>query len=276
MTKAGGYLAALRQMTEWDDFLRRESGLPGPRGNLELAAVVARAGTETLFRRFAAMDAGNAPTNTPGEFLAFCGVLGLGRLVAEGRSEYLTNLRTAASDPRWRLREAAAMALQTLGDANMGALLAVAEDWSRGNWLEQRAAAAGLCEPRLLREPAEVMHVLAILDRITGNLAASPGARSDGFRTLRQGLAYCWSVAVAALPEAGKPAMEKWLNYGDRDIQWLMRENLKKTRLVRMDAAWVEDRLAILHSAQPLPNADGNSRSRRQANQLAGRTLEGV
>ena len=246
MTKSDGYLAALRQMPEWDDFLRRESGLPGPRGNLELAAVVARAGTEALFRRYAALDAETAPTNTPGEFLAFCGVLGLGRLVAEGRREYLASLRTAASDPRWRLREATAMALQTLGDANMGALLAVAEDWSRGNWLEQRAAAAGLCEPRLLREPASVRQVLVILDRITGNLAASPDHRSVDFRTLRQGLAYCWSVAVAALPEAGKPAMEKWLDYGDRDVQWVMRENLKKSRLVRMDPDWVRHWQAVL------------------------------
>ncbi|MDP3046009.1 MAG: hypothetical protein Q8O07_00835 [Chloroflexota bacterium] len=153
------------------------------------------------------------------------------------------------------------MALQTLGDANMSALLAVAEDWSRGNWLEQRAVAAGLCEPRLLRQPAKVMHVLAILDRITGNLAASPDYRSDGFRTLRQGLAYCWSVAVAALPEAGKPAMEKWLDYGDRDVQWVMRENLKKSRLVRMDATWVQHWQTVLGGAEELPDAGSDSRA---------------
>lgn len=265
MSKADDYLALLRQMAEWDDFLLRESGLPGPRGNLELAAAVARAGAEAQFLRFAALDAASAPTNTPGEFLAFCGILGLGRLVAEGRSEYLTNLRTAASDPRWRLREAAAMALQAIGDANMPALLAVAEDWSQGNWLEQRAVAAGLCEPRLLHEPATVKHVLAILDRITGNLAASADRRSDDFRTLRQGLAYCWSVAVAALPEAGKPAMEKWLDYGDHDVQWVMRENLKKSRLVRMDATWVQQWQAMLgdqalHDAVPPagPNKECN------------------
>ncbi len=56
---------------------------------------------------------------------------------------------------------------------------------------------------------------------------------------LRKGLAYCWSVAVAAYPEAGKPAMEKWLANEDKDVRWIMRENLKKNRLVRMDAGWV-------------------------------------
>ena len=35
--------------------------------------------------------------------------------------------------------------------------------------------------------------------------------RADALKTLRQGLGYCWSVAVAALPETGKPLMERWL-----------------------------------------------------------------
>ena len=33
--------------------------------------------------------------------------------------------------------------------------------------------------------------------------------------------------------------MEKWLADPDPDIRWIMRENLKKKRLARMDAAWV-------------------------------------
>jgi hypothetical protein len=255
MTKVDGYLTALHQLADWDEYLRRESGLPGPRGNLELAAAVARAGAAPLLLRYAAIDAETAPTNTTGEFLAFCGVLGLGRMVAEGRSEYLARLRAAASDPRWRVREAAAMALQTIGDADVHAALAVAEEWSKGDWLEQRAAAAGLCEPRLLRQPTTAMHVLAILDRITGNLASSTDRRSDDYRTLRQGLAYCWSVAVAALPEAGKPAMEKWLGCEDRDVQWVMRENLKKNRLVRADPAWVEHWLGLQTQGRPFTDS---------------------
>jgi hypothetical protein len=33
--------------------------------------------------------------------------------------------------------------------------------------------------------------------------------------------------------------MEKWLDHPDPDIQWIMQENLKKTRLRPMDQAWV-------------------------------------
>jgi hypothetical protein len=34
--------------------------------------------------------------------------------------------------------------------------------------------------------------------------------------------------------------MEKWLACNDRIIRRVMQENLRKKRLVRMDAAWVE------------------------------------
>jgi hypothetical protein len=52
-------------------------------------------------------------------------------------------------------------------------------------------------------------------------------------------MGYCWHVAVAALPDEGKPATEKWLASQNTDIRWIMKENLKKNRLAKMDAAWV-------------------------------------
>jgi hypothetical protein len=64
--------------------------------------------------------------------------------------------------------------------------------------------------------------------------------QGDDFIALRKGLGYCWSVAVAALPVEGKALMEKWLVKQDKDVQWIMRENLKKNRLIRMDAEWVQ------------------------------------
>jgi len=33
--------------------------------------------------------------------------------------------------------------------------------------------------------------------------------------------------------------MEKWLDHQDKDILWMMKENLKKNRLIKMDADWV-------------------------------------
>ena len=176
--------------------------------------------------------------NSPYEFLAFCGVLGLGRLLAEGDSSLLEALQIHASDPRWRVREAVAMGLQRLGDVSMDRLIAAMQEWSKGNLFEQRAAAAALCEPRLLGQAEHTRAVLQILDRITASLERNAIRRSEDFRVLRKGLAYCWSVAVVALPDEGKVLMEKWVGTADKDIKWIMRENLKKARLIRLDSEW--------------------------------------
>ncbi len=239
MGKVDDYRGHLQAMEDWDAYLLCESGLPGPRGNIELARAVAEEGDKALFQHYLAFGAQQAPTNSPEEFLAFCGVLGLGRLLAEGDRSVLRLLRQHASDPRWRTREAVAMALQRWGQADMGALLGEMEEWSKGTPLEQRAAAAALCEPSLLTETRHAGRVLQILDAITTGLLDVEDRRSDAFKALRKGLAYCWSVAVATLPETGKSMMEQWLASDDPDVRWIMRQNLMKKRLARMDQDWV-------------------------------------
>ncbi len=240
MSKTGDYRAKLQTLEKWDAYLLENSGLPGPRGNIELAQVVADEGNLELFRRYTAYTADQAPVNSPYEFLAFCGVVGLGRLLAEGNIHLLETLRIHASDPRWRVREAVAMALQRLGDVNMSQLIRSMQEWSRGSPLEQRAAAAAICEPRLLDQAKHSRAVLRILDKITATLEHADNRRSEDFLALRKGLGYCWSVAVVALPDEGKALMEKWLVNTDLDVQWIMQENLKKKRLTRMDAEWVK------------------------------------
>jgi len=239
MSKVAQYQEILRNLVDWDAYLLKESGLPGPRGNIELAQAVANEGDGELFQRYLAYRADTAPVNSPHEFLAFCGTLGLGRLLAEGDTSLLQTLRSLASDPRWRTREAVAMALQRLGDVNMGQLIESVRTWSLGTPLVQRAAAAAICEPRLLGDQQHAREALKILDTITASLEQTADRRGDEQLALRKGLGYCWSVAVAALPVEGKVFMEKWLGKPDKDIQWIMQENLKKNRLERMDVEWV-------------------------------------
>lgn len=241
MTKTQDYRHALRALEEWEPYLVSESGLPGPRGNIELAQAVADVGTRKHFDRFLAWNAERAPVGSSEEFLAFCGTVGLGRLAAEGDRKVLPRLRSLASDPRWRVREAVAMALQRLGVCDMRALLSEMRMWANGNDYERRAAAAALSEPILLKREEDVRDVLLILDRITEAIARSGDRRSDPFRTLRQGLAYCWSVAVAAAPDAGRPLMERWMGSQDPDIRWVMKQNLSKKRPAAAGAGWVAE-----------------------------------
>ena len=240
MGKVEDYRNQLHKLyvADWDAFLLAESGLPGPRGNIELARAVAMEGDAACFDRYLAIDASQAPVNTPGEFLAFCGVLGLGGLVAAGERP-LSALKVPANDARWRTREAVAMALQSVGRADMEQLVAL-RGWAEGSYLEQRAAAAGLCEPDLLTTSQACLLVLDILDIVTGTITDAENRKDEAFRALRKGMAYCWSVAVAACPEQGKERFERWLASEDKDVRWIMGENLKKKRLLRLDEVWVE------------------------------------
>jgi hypothetical protein len=230
MGRVGQYRAELRQLIEWEGYLKKNSGLPGPRANLELVeAVGEEADSERLWRLSASSD----------EFLALCGTAGLGHLAIADPVPVMSWLRELAADPRWRVREGVAMALQHLGRHSMPRLLAEMEKWSTEDPFVQRAAIAGLCEPGLMKEPEHVLRVLRILDRTTKSLAATTARKDEGIRVLRQALGYCWSVAAAALPEAGRPLMEKWLRSPDKDVAWVMQSNLAKARMATLGASWV-------------------------------------
>jgi hypothetical protein len=237
MSRIDEYRQTVKQLDNWIPFLMKESGLPGHRGNLELAHAVAQEGSKEQFEQLLSFE---AEENTPKVFLVFCGVMGLGNLAAE-EPELFDRLRKYASDPRWRIREAVATGLQLAGDQDMDGLLIEMQQWSKGHWYEKRAAAAALAEPRLLEQPEHAKQLLQILDEITDALNNASEEKDEGFKVLRQGMAYCWSVAVAALPEAGKPMLEKWLDSPDKNVRWIMKENLKKNRLVKMDSDWVKE-----------------------------------
>jgi hypothetical protein len=225
--------------TDLEPWLETRSGLPGPRANLEL---VAAAGDELSSHRlltWAALDPDRAPGGTAREFLALTGVAGIGRLLVEAgddreaRADLLDALRLLAGDPRWRVREAVAIALQRWGGVDIHAMVDAMTSWVRGapTRFVQRAVVAAVCEPPLLDEAPVVARVLAILDDITGTLVAAPDRRTDGYRVLRQALGYGWSVAVAAGPTAGWARFGRWADATDPDIAWIVRENLRKRRM---------------------------------------------
>jgi hypothetical protein len=233
------YIDQLSSAPDWDAFLLAHSGLPGPRGNLELAQAAAALGDESRFLTWLSLNPNQAPVNSPAEFLHFCGTLGLGKLVVQGQAHYLERLRVLASDPRWRTREAVAMALQHLGKAEMDSLLQVTEVWVQGNHFEQRAAVAALAEPVLLSDAHHAIPVLDILDAATLAIIQSKDRKEAGFQALRKGLAYAWSVVVAAFPDLGKPRIEVWLFHSDPDVHWIMKQNLGKKRLVAAGKDWL-------------------------------------
>lgn len=239
MSRIDEYRAALEGLDRWEPYLLEHSGLPGPRGNIELGQAAADVGTAERFDALLRWTPDRAPVGSSEEFLAFCGTIGLGKLAAGGSRDVLPRLRGLASDPRWRVREAVAMALQRIGAVDMPALLREMRSWAKGNDFERRAAVAGLCEPALLGREKDAIAVLSILERITADLGLSEDRSSDGFKALRKGLGYCWSVAVAAAPDRGRVLMERWVRSEDHDVAWVMKQNLAKKRIAVAGAEWV-------------------------------------
>jgi hypothetical protein len=247
MARRDDYTLELGRARDRIAFLRAHSGLPGPRGNLELVQAAADVGDETDFRTWIEVGSGDGPSD---EYLAVCGVVGLGRLLAEGRLQVAEELRTHASDPRWRVREGVAMALQRVGDADVSRLFEIVACWLTDRPYVQRAAVAGVSEPRLLRDPDVAANAVDVVERVTESFAASEDRRSEESRTLRQALGYCWSVVIVAAPDVGRPLFERWAAHADPHIDWIVRENLKKSRLLRLDAGWVAELQAAAGSRQ--------------------------
>ncbi|WP_432972162.1 hypothetical protein [Dactylosporangium sp. CA-233914] len=221
------FAARLRELpaATWPDFLREHGGLPGPRANLELAQAVADTAEPAQIDAFIAGG---------DEYLVLCGVVSLGPLLVSSAPDVPARLRRHAADGRWRVREGVAMALQRLGDVDPPRLFELADDWAGDpHPLVQRAAVAGLCEPRLLKAPGAAARAVAVCRAVTDSLAARPAAtRADeDVRTLRKALGYCWSVAVAADRPAGLPVFERYAASADRDIAWIVTENRKKARM---------------------------------------------
>ena len=230
-------------------YLLAHSNLPGPRGNLELAAAFAALAAEQVLEapeplwrccvQLSGVSSAEAPVNDPREFLAFCGTLAIGAIGSvslEYYHEAIARLRDAASDSRWRIREAVAMGLQHLLAKERERTLAELAAWIQpGAWLAMRAVAAGVAEPPLLREEQTARAALTLHVKIIEQLqAAGPQERTTAaFKTLKQGLGYSVSVVVAALPPEGFAYLHQLAGSLDSDVQWILKENLKKARLTR-------------------------------------------
>ncbi len=217
-------------------FLASHSNLPGPRANLELLGAYSNAlreasqgRTERLWKLSLRLR------ESPDEFVEMCGVRGIGAIGRANPRAFaeraLSELRLSATHRNWRVREAVAMALQDMIESEPETAEHL-HAWVRGeDWLEMRAVAAGVSEPRLLRDADVARSALRLHQAVFKRILSSGLPRSGEFRVLRQALAYSLSVVVAALPEEGFSCMEELIVKRDADVLWICRENLKKNRL---------------------------------------------
>ncbi len=245
MNRRADYRARLEAGESAEAIAATESGLPGPRGNLELIAAIADVAHPASLLAWAAVGPDAVGGDEPGTVIVVSGVVGLGRLLAdawhgaEGRRELVAHLHDLASDPRWRVREGVAMAVQRWAESEPDDAFRVAETWTDDSPFVQRAAAAAVCEPALIRDAVFARRAIGVVDAVTADVAARPGRRGADVDALRKALGYGWSVVIVAAPSIGRPAFERWIDSPDPTVRWIVRENLRKARLARLDDAWV-------------------------------------
>jgi hypothetical protein len=225
-------------MTKTIENLLKNSGLPGPRGNLELLHAFAKNATaneiEECFKFY-----NDELYNSPEEFVVMCGIVGFCILNKNNLKKTLKSIRQYASHNSWRIREAVAIGIQEIAETNMKEIVDILETWMNGNDLEMRAVVAALCEPKLLKEKSIIIRIFEILKRITLKFERISGKLSDEEDSLRKSLGYGWSVAIVSFPDEGKIAFEKTAKIENKHIKWIVKENLKKKRLSSMDENWV-------------------------------------
>jgi hypothetical protein len=270
MSKKGGYKGTMAEFlaryartgdaTPIKDHLASNSNLPGPRGNLELAYAFGEVAAELMVKHpremwdlateLAKMSPKEAPVNDPREIIPFCGAIAIGSIGAvcdELFREAFSRLNVLSRDPRWRTREGVAMGVQRLLAGNGPGSLGELERWvTDEDWLAMRAVAAGVAEPPLLIDERLADGALDLHRRIVDRMLASDSRKSGDFRTLRQGLGYSLSVAVAANPKAGFAYLKQLATSSDKDVQWILRENLKKKRLIGNFPAEVKELTEML------------------------------
>ncbi|MFX1324674.1 MAG: hypothetical protein ACFE8N_06945 [Promethearchaeota archaeon] len=236
---------------EFLQYLKENSNLPGRRANLELAEAFSNLilkqedenleKVKLLIKKLLSFSIQKAPTNDKKEFYAFCGTWSLGSFgISEDYSDFsYSNLKLMAKDKRWRIREAVAKAIKILVQYDRDRLVLNLKSWFKeeNNWLIMRAIVAGIAEslvvPSIMIDTHFVNECLNFHKLIIQIIQSSNDRRSDDFQTLKKGLGYTLSVIVQASPEDGFIYLKELSKSNDKDILWILNNNIKKNRLIK-------------------------------------------
>jgi hypothetical protein len=233
-------------------YLQENSRLPGPRANLELAQdlshLLAQAiaqhpeGVNSLLTYFVNGDRRPESSTSAIEFTMLCGVISYGICAAkhpDWREQTLSLLSHHATSVYWRVREGVAIAYQHLLAADRERTLKhLGHLATHGDFLQQRAAVAAVAEPPILHAIDIIDGALHIQQLVLERLHAVPASerKNEEFRVLRRTLGYTVSVVTAAAPQRGFALLRECAGWNDKDIRWVVAENLKKRRLAKFVA----------------------------------------
>lgn len=80
---------------------------------------------------------------------------------------------------------------------------------------------------------ARAKKALEFHKKILARIISARERYSFEFKTLRKGLGYTLGVVTYAIPKEGSEFMRQLVDSQDADVQWIVKENLKKKRLIK-------------------------------------------
>ena len=226
---------------ELEEFIVKNSNLPGPRGNLELAFAFSEIYNDlNVLYKWLTITEDQADVNNPRSFLPFCSAVCLGKVYTKNKNiKIISTLKKLANDGRWRMREAVAFGFQIIGEYDFNELKTIFSEWiDKSNNLEKRAIIASLAHPRFL-DHDRAKYCFEITNIILKDID-----KKNNFDILKKGLSFTISVFTAANPECGFNFIKRWIRK-DKEIDKIMKENLKKNRLSKKHTKEVEDILNL-------------------------------
>ncbi len=227
------------------EYLKANSNLPGPRGNLEMAYAFGNcfdAAVEDRLWEFllelSEISEYEAPTGDPAEMFPFCAALAAGSYYAHAdvtrKARIRDILRSAMNDMRWRMREAAAMGYQSIAEKDFDGVKAIFDAlYSGSNYLEKRGIIAALAHPPILKVRDIALYSLRLSENIMSGITAlsAEELKSDEFKVLSKGLEYALSVFAAHAPEEGFMLLKRFAAMFHKDIRRIVKSNIGKARL---------------------------------------------
>ena len=253
-------LIAGKDISEIENYLKMNSNLPGQRGNLELAYALSglldnykleeHKKLFPIFKKWTELSITEAPVNSSEEFLPFCGVHSIGKLGSLNQKffpESLVLLKALSHSERWRTREGVTMGLQFLLDKYPQTMVDEFNKWiEEENLLELRALITAYAEPKLLVKKIISQNALKSHRKIFEIVLRQKERKTEEFRVLRKALGYTFSLVAVIYTPNSFGVMKKLIQLNNKDINWILKENIKKNRIIKHAPERVKEILELL------------------------------
>jgi len=219
------------------EFLIANSGLPGPRGNLTLAAEASRLiamDWATKKRILKGLIIGWSASGD--EYLMFVAHSAIGHVLSGNPEEMewaVPILYEANFSPLWRAREGVTFALEALLEDRVDLALSLIDEWcKRRDPIVVRNSIVALAHPTQLRRNHAQLDALERYNGIGMEIVAKAIDPGDDVKMLAKSLGFTISVAAEA-DEGYLDEFEKWIDGNVKTWRSIIKKNLTKARIAK-------------------------------------------